>query len=151
MISIFSGTSNLSLPDVDNESLLHKIWLQDAVGHADYIKCNLDPTEKPLRKALKEFKMHLLNNEEFMQYNTHIADGNTLISFPRSILHTERINKSMSEFIDLLSILQEGKASNSILSAFSELVPDHMYREECYYLCKLGYDAPDPTAPRIGN
>lgn len=155
MISIITGEPSPSMPIADHESLQHKLWLQDAMGHADYLKSNLDPTEKPLRKAVKEFKKrfkaHLLANEEFLQYSNHLSETGNDRNFPRKDLHTQRANVLMNEFMDLLSQLHAGKASNRVLAAFTELVPDHMYREECYYLRKLGFDAPDPTAPRNGN
>lgn len=130
-------------------SQIHKLWLQDAIGHADYIKCNLDSIEEPLRKAAKEFKKkfkaHFLVNEEIMGYDRAITN------YPRKEVHTQRAGVMMNEFMDLLSQLHAAKASHTVLAAFSELVPDHMYREESYYLRKLGFDAPDPTAPRNGN
>lgn len=142
MISVLSGVPL----DVDH---LNKFWLQDAMGHADFLKCNLDALEKPLRKSLKKMKKkftaHLLTNEELTQYSSHTD----MCKFPRKDLHNERIDHLMGEFMELLQFLEEGKVSNTVLSSFSILVPDHMYREECYYLRKLGFDAPDPTVPRV--
>lgn len=141
MINILKGI-------VPSEGMIHKLWLQDAMGHAGHLHDTLDPTEGSLRKELKmfkkKFKIHLITNEEYMQYSEHMGKY-----FPREELHTARVRTLMNEFIEILNVLVEGKASNSVLSAFSILVPDHMYREECYYLRKLGYDAPDPTVRRI--
>ena len=43
----------------------------------------------------------------------------------------------MTYFKEFLKELEIGVAEKKILSILSPLVPDHMFREECYYLTKL--------------
>ncbi|MFL0245559.1 DUF2935 domain-containing protein [Candidatus Clostridium stratigraminis] len=75
--------------------------------------------------------------------------------FPELRKHNEDADKKMTCFKEFLKGLEEGVTEKKILSILSPLVPDHMYREECYYLTILSMVANtknpecDPTKPRV--
>jgi hypothetical protein len=46
-------------------------------------------------------------------------------------------NMEMSIFMTFLTELENIDLSAELLSRLNPLVPDHMYREECYYVLKL--------------
>lgn len=125
----------------------NKIWLLDAKGHAEALKHDLDSTEyfhmKKLKKFMKKFDKLLECAKEVKGFKR------TLKEFPKQDIMHLKIEEIMNEFIDILLFLREKKASNEVLARFTILVPDHMYREEFYYLRCLGFAADDPTQPRI--
>ncbi|RYD05971.1 hypothetical protein N752_06920 [Desulforamulus aquiferis] len=57
-------------------------------------------------------------------------------------------------FMGFLREIETLEISNQLLSTLTPLMPDHMFREECYYLTKLALasevkqPACDPTKPR---
>lgn len=61
----------------------------------------------------------------------------------------------MSCFKKFLEELKEGIIKKKVLGTLAPLSPDHMFREECYYLTKLSMISDikepecDPTKPRI--
>jgi hypothetical protein len=125
----------------------NKLWLLDAEGHAKSIMSNLDPIEKELKKVLKKLAKKLLNlyilNEEMIGYS-RAAD-----SYPREKVAISRIDDVISELANLFLDVRDMKKNNEVLGTFTVLVPDHMYREECYYLRSLGFKTPDPAKPRV--
>ncbi len=130
-------------------SHINKLWLSDAYGHAEQLGCMLDPIEKKLKKDLKKivkkFKKHYLMNEEFIGFDR------TILESARKDKHNEKIEEHIGEFIDLLEELMEKKVNKEVIATFSTLVPDHMIREENYYLAKLGFSFSDPTVVRTGE
>ena len=65
------------------------------------------------------------------------------------------VNMEMTIFMSFLKEVEELGLSEELLSRLNPLVPDHMFREECYYLFKLSLNgaapAPncDPAKPRL--
>jgi cell division protease FtsH len=59
------------------------------------------------------------------------------------------------EFMEFLNALKEARLSKEVLGRITPIIPDHMYREECYYLTKLSQVSSvkkpgcDPGKPRI--
>ncbi|KRE39798.1 hypothetical protein ASG81_17875 [Paenibacillus sp. Soil522] len=53
----------------------------------------------------------------------------------------------MSVFMGFLKEIEELGLSAELLSRINPLVPDHMYREECYYLLKLSESGEIPSPP----
>ena len=60
------------------------------------------------------------------------------------------------KFMEFLTELREGILKQQVLGKLSALEPDHMWREECYYLLKIselafGFPRPDgdPGQPRV--
>jgi hypothetical protein len=65
------------------------------------------------------------------------------------------VAKKIRQFSRFLDKLLELDCSNKGLSTLTPLLPDHMLREECYFLIKLAEVSEiklpecDPTRPRI--
>lgn len=130
------------------------LWLPDAAGHASEIQADLDMVEKRLIKRSREFAKHFegfyLKAIEMCGYmRTGLSDFPAFGRF-----HTE-IDMEMQLFVRFLSELEEMELSAEALDRIMPLMPDHMMREEWYYLSKLAaaglVPAPngDPTKPRV--
>lgn len=132
----------------------HNIWLLDAAGHSGFIQCSLDETENDLREKSKLFKKGFEGlHQKALEYKGYLRTG--LDTWPA----LERLNCQVDHKIDLfqkfLAEMIHLRASLEALGTLSPLAPDHMYREECYYLTKLAQVCAvpkpkcDPTKPRI--
>lgn len=115
---------------------LHQIWLPDAAGHAASIAGDLDPTEKLLIKEAQQFEKIFnslaLKAEELgkMLVRTGLNDG------ALSFLNQEA-KKNIEEFIAYLEKIKELTMGCKVLGTLKPLIPDHMIREENYYLHKV--------------
>lgn len=75
-------------------------------------------------------------------------------SFPALEKFNNDVEVEIKLFQTFLHELEEMELSHTVLSTFSALMADHMYREECYYLMKLAESRNttppncDPTKPR---
>ncbi|TFE26313.1 DUF2935 domain-containing protein [Cohnella luojiensis] len=136
-------------------SLHHDLlWLPDASGHAAAIAMDLDAVEKRLIKKSEAFEKHFnefyLKAIELTGYLRTMNQNYPVI--PR--FHSE-VKMEMSIFMAFLMEIEELGLSEELLSRLNPLVPDHMYREECYYLMKLAQSGQipspncDPAKPRI--
>jgi len=130
------------------------LWLPDAAGHAAAIASDLDSVEKQLIRQSKKFQKHFeqlfMKSIEMVGYmRTNLKD---FPAFQR--LHME-VDIEMKLFVAFLNELEEMEFSAEVLDRISPLMPDHMMREECYYLTKLAQlglaDAPncEPDKPRV--
>ncbi|MBW5448125.1 DUF2935 domain-containing protein [Cohnella sp. CFH 77786] len=130
------------------------LWLPDAAGHAGAIASDLDAVEKRLIKQSREYMKHFealyLKAIEMSGYiRTNRRD------FPAFRKFHSDIDLEMRLFVRFLSELEEMELSAEVLDRISPLLPDHMMREEWYYLSKLANSglvpAPngDPTKPRV--
>lgn len=126
----------------------HKLWLLDAKGHTEALISDLDPTEKEWKKDIKILKKKYAGlyskAEEFMGYLR------VLTKYPPSvdILTNSAINET-TIFISMLKEILNMISNKELLGRIDILVPDHMIREELYYLSKLGRNIGDPTTPRV--
>lgn len=130
------------------------LWLPDAAGHAAAIASDLDFVEKRFIQKSQQFEMHFqlfyLKSIEMAGYmRTQLRD------FPAfRKLHTE-IDLEMKLFVAFLTELEQMELTAEILDRITPLMPDHMMREECYYLTKLAQlglvPKPDcsPDKPRV--
>ena len=112
------------------------VWLSDAVGHAAAISSDLDFVEKRLIERSQEFEGHFqqfyLKSIEMAGYmRTELRDFPAFRRF-----HTD-VDMEMNLFRAFLKELEDLELSAEVLSRISPLMPDHMMREECYYLMKL--------------
>lgn len=130
------------------------LWLQDAYGHAASLAADLDFAEMQLIKKSnafqKNFKGFYLKSVEMAGYlRTHLKDFPALTKF-----HAD-VDLEMKVFMHFLAELEEFELRGEVLDRINPLMPDHMYREECYYLSKLAalgeIQSPncDPTKPRV--
>ncbi|WP_372661616.1 DUF2935 domain-containing protein [Cohnella sp.] len=130
------------------------LWLLDAVGHASAIASNLDMVEKRLIKRSKEFEKHF---EEFYLKAIEMAGylRTNIREFPAFQRFHLEVDLEMRLFMTFLNELEEYELSSQVLDQISPLIPDHMMREECYYITKLALSGLtqipncDPTKPRV--
>jgi hypothetical protein len=130
------------------------LWLSDASGHAASIASDLDMVEKRLIRNSQQFEKHFsefyLKAIEMVGYiRTNLRD------FPAFRRFHMDIDLEMKLFVTFLRELEEMEISAEVLDRIPPLIPDHMMREECYYLTKLALSGwvpdpkCDPTRPRI--
>lgn len=130
------------------------LWLSDAAGHAAAIASDLDSVEKRLIEKSRKFEEHFqqfyIKSIEMAGYmRTQLRDFPAFRRF-----HTD-IDLEMKLFVSFLRELEELELSAEVLDRISPLMPDHMMREECYYLLKLATlgmvpdPKCDPAKPRV--
>ena len=132
----------------------HLIWLLDAAGHASAITGSLDMVEKRLMETSDTFNQHF---EEYYIKAVEMAGymRTSLKQFPALSRFNFQVEAEIVYFKLFLRELLEMEMSNKVLSTLSPLMPDHMLREECYYLIKLAQSSEvkmpdcDPTRPRV--
>lgn len=116
--------------------MLHKIWLPDASGHAASISAQLDPTEAPLIKEADDFKKTFDN-----LYIKAVELGQMLERTCLDNASLEWLNKEVEmrlhEFICFLDKVLKLRAYCKALGSLKPLIPDHMIREEKYYLANI--------------
>lgn len=132
------------------------LWLQDAVGHAASLTAGLDLAENKLIKKTMKFRKHF----EALYFKSVELTGymrTQLKDFPAFRKYHQDIDLEMRVFMHFLHELEELELKEEVLDRIAPLIPDHMFREECYYLMKLArlgmVPAPecDPAKPRVGS
>lgn len=142
------------IPPAQNPIEHHLIWIIDAAGHAAAIGSRLDITEKEIRNHSKEFE------EIFQAYYLKAVEmrlymRTCICEFPALNEFNTNVENKILCFMEFLMSLLEKELGKRVLGALYPLLPDHMLREECYYLIKLAQvsnvNQPDcdPTSPRI--
>ncbi|HUC92657.1 MAG TPA: DUF2935 domain-containing protein [Paenibacillus sp.] len=130
------------------------VWLLDAAGHAAAIASDLDATEKrrigqskAFQEAFEALHIKAIEMAGYMRAS--------LSEFPAFRRFHRDIDLEMKLFQRFLAELEEMQLSAELLDRISPLIPDHMYREECYYLTKLAQTGMvnlpgcDPAKPRV--
>lgn len=134
----------------------HLLWSLDASGHAAALAGELDKVEYGLRSEaesfIKWFDELYIKAVELTGYYR----GNPPAVQPVLEAYNLEIVKVMQGFMGYLDEIKEKILKGRLLSGLSPLIPDHMYREECYYLHKVagsqtGIPKPecDPGRPRV--
>lgn len=130
------------------------LWLPDAAGHAAIIAIDLDAVEKRLIRKSKDFEQHF--NDFFLKAIELTGYLRTLNKqYPSIVQFHEDVNLEMLVFMNFLKEIEEMELSAKLLSRLNPLIPDHMFREECYYLMKLAQSGEimppncNPTKPRL--
>jgi len=130
------------------------LWLPDAALHSASIASDLDGVERRLIRKSKEFEQHF--NEFYLKALELVGYLRTLKpTYPSIKKFHNDVDVEMSAFMAFLLEVEELDISAELLSRLNKLVPDHMYREECYYLQKLSQfgEVPkpdcDPAKPRV--
>ena len=130
------------------------LWLSDAAFHSSAISQRLDSAEKRWIAKSSEFEQHF---SEFYLKAIELAGYlRTLRTHYPSFSRFHRdINLEMTLFMSFLHEIEQLEIHHELLSSLYPLLPDHMYREECYYLKKLAQSGEipvpncDPTSPRV--
>jgi len=130
------------------------LWLPDAAGHAAAIASDLDSVESRLIAQSKKFKKHF---EQLYMKSIEMAGymRTNLKDFPAFRRLHKEVDVELKLFVGFLNELEEMEFSAEVLDRISPLMPDHMMREECYYLTKLaqlGLVSPpncDADKPRV--
>lgn len=114
----------------------HNIWLLDATSHSAFIHCSLDETEAELKEQSKCFKHDFAGlHSKAMEFKGYLRTN--LAEFPALDRLNCQVDRKMDLFKKFLAELLRLRIELSALGTISPLGPDHMYREECYYLTKL--------------
>jgi len=132
------------------------LWLSDAIGHAAAISNDLDFVEKRLIQKSQKYEEHF---QQFYLKSIEMAGymRTQLRDFPVFRRFHLDIDLEMNLFRSFLKELEDLDVSAELLGIISPLMPDHMLREECYYLTKLAQLGlvPDPNCkadkPRIDD
>jgi hypothetical protein len=114
----------------------HLLWLLDAVGHADGIYTKLDYVEKEMRKRSMAFTERFRElNEKAVEMAGYLRTN--VKQFPSLLYFNREVEEEIKSFMDFLEELLENRLRDETLGTLNPLLPDHMFREECYYLTKL--------------
>ncbi len=132
----------------------HLLWVSDAIGHADTLGSRVDPAEAKLKETSAcfshDFKELYLKAVELKGYLRMGVD-----EFPALTRYNFQVEKEILLFSNFLCKLLGLVESKKALGTLAALVPDHMLREECYFLTKLAQVSEvklpdcDPTRPRV--
>lgn len=140
----------------DNIMGEHLLWSLDAAGHAAALAGDLDKVEYHLREEAEFFvtrfdKLYIKAVELTGYYRSKPPAAQRVLE-----AYNIEIVKVVQDFMGYLEELKEKIIKDRVVSRLSPLVPDHMYREECYYLHKVarsqgGIPKPecDPGRPRV--
>ena len=136
-------------PDCGNIIGAHLLWVLDASDHAAALGSDLDKAEYQLRKRTKEFErlfnhlyLKIVEIAGFFRANPPGAAGPALTAFNLEMVGV------MGDFMDFLEELKVGIMNQQVLGRLSPLEPDHMWREECYYLHKIALASPEMGRPK---
>ncbi len=115
----------------------HLLWSLDAAGHATVLAGDLDKVEYRLRAEAELFLtrfdgLYLKAVELVGYYRSNPSAVQSVLG-----AYNLEVVKAMQDFIGYLEELKEGLLKDKVLSRLSPLIPDHMYREGCYYLHKV--------------
>jgi hypothetical protein len=133
----------------------HILWLTDAIGHVASVTANLDLIEKDLIEKCNYYELQFSD----LLLKSIMMNGylrTQLNNFPSLSRLNKQVENLITSFKDFLEYLRDERITGQILGSLFPLMADHMAREECYYLWKLGSTAglirrPDcnPASPRI--
>lgn len=117
---------------------LHKVWLPDASGHASAIAAELDPIETELIHKAEKFvkRFDQLFKKAFEMFKmferTGLEDGGLQY-------FNHEVEEALQKFICYLEKVKEVRSNCKVYATgmASPLMPDHMMREEKYYIYRV--------------
>lgn len=153
-MSVMSHLRAGQVPPLQDALHHHLLWLQDAYGHTAGINGSVDWIEKRLLETSRGFQKHF---EQFYLKAIELAryTRTGLRHFPALDRFNRQVELEMLLFMQFLKELEELGIKHELLGTLMPLLPDHMAREECYYLTKLSWVSQvkdphcDPTKPRV--
>ncbi len=117
---------------------LHKIWLPDASGHTKFIVSQLDGIELCYIDEALVFmerfdKLFKKAFELFLIFEKTGLENGSMLQFNREV------EKTLEEFVKFLDMIEKLRKNCVIYATgtFSPLIPNHMLREEKYYLYRI--------------
>ncbi|MFP4697859.1 MAG: DUF2935 domain-containing protein [Eubacteriales bacterium] len=115
---------------------LHLAWLPDAIGHATAIIANLDYVEREWIIKAEEFKKDFsglfIKTSELALIQDRIKEEDGALN-----LLNEEVQEKVEKFIVYLGKIRELREKCKLMGALHPLIPDHMMREEKYYLSSI--------------
>ncbi len=121
----------------------HLLWLKDAEGHARTIKCNLDPTQIDYIKQFERYMKLLLKRYSGAVEMAWFSRSTGRGVFPSLGRFDSDTSKEIFDFERLLREVENGLRDKRIIGSLDPEIPNHMAREECYYLFKLSISDPE--------
>jgi hypothetical protein len=153
-VRILNNLLNGEMPPVFHPVHHHLLWLADAMGHADGIAAYTDMSEKMMIAKAKGFSKHFSDlYAKAVDLAGFLRTG--LQEFPALARFNRESELEIMFFMEFLRELEEMELNHTLLGIMSPLMPDHMFREECYYLTKLSQVSAikkpdcDPAQPRV--
>lgn len=126
---------------LDERASDHKLWLTDIVGHLDAIKSGLDGMELEWKHRAKHQAkkfMHLQQKAlELVMYRKQ-----DIKELPALNYLTDQSIAETVLYLNFIKELYELRAKHEVLGILPDYMLDHMFREQSYYLIKLGYNLP---------
>jgi hypothetical protein len=122
----------------------HLLWQSDAIGHAASFVGSLDMEEKSLIQKSQSFQKDFENQYRKVQEFAGYLRTN-LETFPALTRFNLEAERHMEKFMDFLREIDKLLFENALLGTINPLLPDHMLREECYYLMKLAQVSTTPS------
>ncbi|MDQ6422214.1 DUF2935 domain-containing protein [Paenibacillus sp. LHD-117] len=148
--SLLEGKGVPTFPSLHHDLL----WLPDAAGHAGAIAADLDGVEKRLIEQSQKFEKHF--NQYYLKAIELAGYFRTMREqYPALRKFHSDVNLEMAVFMTFLKEIEELELTEELLSRIDPLMPNHMFREECYYLRKLFENGDikepdcDPAKPRV--
>ncbi len=117
---------------------LHNVWLPDASGHASLVAGELDPVESSFINTADEFSMKFSSLAK-KSYSMYTMYERTRLNNSELHYFNEQVINTLTEFISFLEIVENLRDECGIFSSgtFTPLFPNHMMREEGYYIYKI--------------
>jgi hypothetical protein len=141
-------------PPPDYPLRLHKLWLQDTVGHLASIMSNLDPVEKLLKKRVKGQKKEFeALRDKAIELIGYLRSGDIQPPTVQELMERRELTKSRElpilrqfnatveghvlPYLNMLGELADLVASKESVGTVTPDMLDHMMREQTYYINKL--------------
>lgn len=124
--------------DVKENLRLHVVWLPDASGHAKYIASQLDGIELELVEIALNYQ-NIFDGLFKKAYEMTALFASTNLDNGGLEQFNFEVISVMEDFVAFLETMKNLRAECRVYSTgtFSALIPDHMLREEKYYLDKI--------------
>lgn len=142
----------------EQENILgqHLLWTLDAAGHAAILGSNLDKVETAYRKRSRCFETRF--NQLYLKTVEVVGYFRSKPPVAQAALEalSEENASAIVELMEFLEDIRNRIMQKKLLGRISVLEPDHMWREECYYLQQIAKATPgmvkpecDPARPRV--
>lgn len=125
----------------------HLLWVLDAAAHAGLITSDLDKVENSLIETSRKFQDIFDQDYIKVVELTGYFRSTPPAAAPLLASYNVAIAGQMKEFMVFLEEIKTALNLQRISGRLGPLMPDHMYREECYYLLKIARNDPNISMP----